>query len=198
MAAEPIDADGLIVLANSIANEISTSLQERNTALGNTMEQINRTITTIENVLKELETAINKLKGSHQGSMEDKRRVQEELQSLRGAHTAIANALEELRSSYMSGMEAMQSNLNAVEQIPTQLVERVTVPLSNVMSNFSDNLPEGQSEGTSAPTVGGRRRRYSRKQAKGGKMHGKRKTKKGGYVWKKHNKSRSRRASKRM
>lgn len=196
MAAEPIDADGLIVLANSIANEISTSLQERNTALGNTMEQINRTITTIENVLKELETAINKLKGSHQGSMEDKRRVQEELQSLRGAHTAIANALEELRSSYMSGMEAMQSNLNAVEQIPTQLVERVTVPLSNVMSNFSDNLPEGQS----ASTVGGRRRRYSRKQAKGGKMHGKRKTKKGGYVWKKHKKShsRSRRDAKRM
>jgi chromosome segregation ATPase len=162
--------------------------------LTNTLTSVRSTIGEVELLLKELDNSINDLLGRHTTSDGEKRQLEEEIERMKQSRFAIKDALDRLKTTYDTGIDGLEQAASAypdvVEKINTSMKDNVNTLLSKIQDVVNQQPPTNPP----ARQQGGKKRR-GRKHTRG-KRHSRRgtkrahkRTRKGGYNWRKKSSS---------
>ena len=193
---QPPTAEELVELANTISQKINESLGENTRTLTNTLTSVRAAIADVELLLAQLDTNIDELLNRHTTSDGEKRQLEEEIERMKQSRFAIKNALDNLQATYDTGIDGLQQAASSypgvVEKINTAMKDRVNALLTKIQEVANPQPPANPPEGQQ----GGKKRRGSKHTR--GKRHSRRgtkrahkRTRKGGYNWRKRSPSRS-------
>ena len=193
---QPPTAEELVELANTISQQISESLSTQTRTLSDTLTSVRASIGDVELLLAELDRNIDELLKHKTTSADEKRQLEEEIERMKQSRFAIKDALDNLQATYDTGIDGLQQAASAypgvVENINTAMKDRVNALLTKIQEVANPQPPANPPEGQQ----GGKKRRGSKHTR--GKRHSRRgtkrahkRTRKGGYNWRKRSPSRS-------
>ena len=193
---QPPTAEELVALADAISMRIEVSMGSQTKTLTDTLTSVRTAIGEVDMLLLELDRSIDDLLNRHTTSDSEKRQLEEEIERMKQSRFAIKDALDRLKSTYDTGIDGLQQAASAypdvVDQINTNIKDRVNALLSKIQEVANQQPPASPPGGQQ----GGKKRR-GRKHTRG-KRHSRRgtkrvhkRTRKGGYNWRKRSQSRS-------
>jgi chromosome segregation ATPase len=191
---QPPTPEELVALADSISQQISDSMGKQTQTLTNTLTSVRSTIGEVELLLKELDNSINDLLGRHTTSDGEKRQLEEEIERMKQSRFAIKDALDRLKTTYDTGIDGLEQAASAypdvVEKINTSMKDNVNTLLSKIQDVVNQqppaNPPAGQQGGKKRR---GRKHTRGKRHSRRGTKRAHKRTRKGGYNWRKKSSS---------
>lgn len=178
--APPPSTDELVQDMEVFASHIETSLSEYRTILMDTLQVVDTNINAVEEMLKELDIAIDNLLKTKTVDREEERRLRKEIERLNQSRGRVKDTLDKLKKTYNIKIGEFRDFTDAYKDLPNRLKSKIVDRVSNMRNKYSPR--RGSSDDNDIGRTGGKLSSSSSgRKAKQMKMH--RKTKKGGYSW---------------
>lgn len=179
--APPPSTDELIQEMDDFAVHIETSLTQYRQILMDTLQSVDTNINAVEEMLKELDIAIDNLLKTKTVDREEERRLRKEIDRLNQSRGRVKDTLDKLKKTYNDKLGEFRDFTKAYEDLPNRLKSKIVDRVSNMRNKYSPR--RGSSDDNDIGRTGGKFSSSGRKSKQAKRMSMHRKTKKGGYIW---------------
>lgn len=165
--APPPSTDELVQEMEDFAEHIETSLTQYRQILMDTLQIVDTNINAVEEMLKELDIAIDNLLKTKTVDREEERRLRKEIDRLNQSRGRVKDTLDKLKKTYNTKIGEFRDFTKAYEDLPNRLKGKIVDRVSRMRDTYT----------------GGKFSSSSSTGRKAKQMNKHRKTKKGGYIW---------------
>ena len=173
-ATDTVTFDELIGFANSITETIKSTMTQNEETLKDQLLLINSSYENMVKLIEDIDKEIDRLLNTSTSTKAEHDRVQQELKDMNDKRKEVKDAITAINEAYANKIGTLTNTNNDFIRIVKGKNNDLTAKLTDMFRKLTGQT---SSTGTgAAPSTGGRR---------------KRRTHKGGYVWRKHSKGRS-------
>lgn len=173
-ATDTVTFDELIGFANSITDTIKNTMTQNEETLKDQLLLINSSYDNMVKLIEDIDREIDRLLNTSTSTKADHDRVQQELKDMNDKRKEVKDAITAINQAYADKISTLTNTNNDFIRIVKGKNNDLTAKLTDMFKKINGQAQTSTS-GTGA--VGGKRQR--------------RRTHKGGYVWRKHSKDRS-------